>query len=70
MKGYDMNAHRRMVRERLVSHVNVGGPGWHGYALDQAQKYEKEDPSLHAGLTAEVRRAIKAYQPQETSNGI
>lgn len=54
------DAYRRRTREHLVKLVREGGPGWHAYAVDQAKKYEREDPSLHGGLEAEVRRAIKA----------
>lgn len=66
--NYSMDAHRRMIRNRLAQLVEEGGPGWDDYTLDAAQKHEKEDPSLHAGLTAHVRNAIKARQPQEKTN--
>ena len=56
-------AHRRRTREHLLQMVQLGGPAWHDYAIDQAVRYEKEDPTLHGGLEAEVRRAVKASNP-------
>lgn len=57
---YHPEAHRRQIRERLVQLIQQGGAGWHAYAIDQAKRYEREDPSLHGGLEADVRRAAKA----------
>lgn len=54
------DAHARRTRAFLLQLVREGGPGWHDYALDQAKRYETEDPNLHGGLEAEVRRAVKA----------
>lgn len=61
MTGYHPEAFRRRTREHLVKLVQQ--PGFHDYALDAARKYEKQDPALHGGLEAEVRRAIKAQTP-------
>lgn len=60
---YSAEAHRRMIRARLAQLVTEGGPGWHAYAEDQAQRYEKEDPSLHSGLVAYVKGEIRKTQP-------
>jgi hypothetical protein len=68
--NYSADAHRRMIRARLAQLVTEGGPAWFDYALDQARKYEKEDPTLHSGLAAHVRNAIKANQPKEPSHAI
>lgn len=58
--SYHPAAHARRTREHLLKLVREGGPGWHDYAVDQAKRYERDDPSLHGGLEADVRRAVKA----------
>ena len=68
--NYSADAHRRMIRARLAQLATEGGPAWYAYALDQARKYEQEDPSLHSGLQAHVRNAIKAHQPKEQSHAV
>ena len=60
MTGNRHEAHRRHTRERLLHMVREGGPTWHETALATAKLCEQVDPSLHRGLEAEVRRAIKA----------
>lgn len=60
-------AHRRLTRQHLLQLVTQ--PGFHEYAIDQAKRYEREDPNLHGGLEAEVRRAIKASRDRARAQG-
>lgn len=63
---YDPITHRQQTRVRLQRLV-AGGPGWHDYALAEAAKLEKEDPTLHEGLTEFVRTTIAAQKRQTTT---
>lgn len=64
--GYSPEAHRRKVRAQLAQLVTDGGPGWHDYALKEAERLEKEDDSLHGGLHAYVKAEIRrTTQPKE-----
>jgi hypothetical protein len=68
---YDYRTHRGGVRAQLVHLVTDGGPGWDEYAVAEARKYTKEDPSLHDGLEAAVRKAIAARAAkQEKANAL
>lgn len=70
MVTYDMEAHRRDVRESLLRLVRQGGPGWHDYAVGRARDLEKEDPSLHRGLQQAVKAATTEPQPPGDAHGI
>lgn len=54
---YSAEAHRQETRDRLLKLVRTGA-GMHPYALCEAEKLEKEDPSLHVGLVAAVEAEL------------
>jgi len=56
--SYDLNEHRRAVRDHLLHLVRAGGPGWDEHAKARAREAEKEDPTLHEGLLKAVNEAI------------
>lgn len=50
---YDMQAHRARTRDHLLR-LAAAGPGWHAYAIHEAEHLVKQDPVLHGGLMAAV----------------
>ncbi len=48
-------------RESMLAdclHLADGGPGWHPYVLDKAERAVKSSPEIHAGLVAAVGKHI------------
>lgn len=52
-----MAAHRQLNRDRLAQ-LAAADPGWHAYALSEAEELVRDDPMVNGGLVAEVETQI------------